>query len=250
MILATQSIAKNFGGLRAVDNVSLEILEKEIRSIIGPNGAGKTTLFNLISGALPPASGRILFLGEDVTGYTPNQLAHLGLARTFQRTSIFRSLATIENVCLAIRSRFGLNHAVHLARTTAAEIDHEAFTILETVGIKDFAATPAGLLAHGNQRALDIALGLALRPRLILMDEPMAGMSRGDRERIADVVIRLREEHGLTVVIVEHDIGMVMRLSDTITVMQNGRTIAEGPPALIRESEEVKRAYLHGSFLE
>ncbi len=249
MILATQSLAKNFGGLQAVDGVSFEVHERAIQSIIGPNGAGKTTLFNLITGAIPPASGRVTFLGEDVTGSTPNRLARRGLVRTFQRTSIFRSLSAIENVRLAVRSRLDLNLAIHLSHKIGSAIDSEAFGCLAEVGLKDLAATPAGLLAHGNQRALDIAIGLALRPKLILMDEPMAGMSRGDRERIAELVVRLRDEHGLTIVIVEHDIGMVMRLSDRITVMQNGRMIAEGSPAAIRENPDVKKAYLHGSFV-
>jgi branched-chain amino acid transport system ATP-binding protein len=247
-MLQTIGLTKFFGGLQAVAEVSLSVREKAIQSVIGPNGAGKTTLFNLITGSIAPASGSVKFQKQDVTGWSPNQLAKVGLVRTFQRVSIFRRLTAIENVALAIRSRRGLNYAIRMPRGEEMRIRDEAAGILREVGLHDREHATSENLAHGYQRALDIAIGLALRPKLILMDEPLAGMSRGDRQGIAELVLKLREEFGVTIVIVEHDIGMVMRLSDSITVMQNGRVIAEGPPDAIRENADVKKAYLHGSF--
>lgn len=248
MILETANLTKNFGGLRAVDDVMLGVKENAIQSVIGPNGAGKTTLFNLITGALAPDSGYVSFDGRDITGLRPDRLAMQGLVRTFQRTSIFRNLTVLENVSLALRSRRGLNRTVRSSQEIDEAIAEEGRTLLHQVGLAGCENSIAGQLAHGAQRALDIAIGLALQPRLILMDEPMAGMSRGDREKIAQLVTRLREEFGLTLVIVEHDIGMVMRLSDDITVMQHGRIIAHGPPHEIRDDPAVKKAYLSGSF--
>ena len=248
MMLETVGLSKNFGGLQAVAGVSLTVRERTVHSVIGPNGAGKTTLFNLITGSIKPASGTVKFLDQDVTHWPPNRLAEVGLVRTFQRTSIFRRLTAIENVALAVRSRRKLNYAIRMSRGEEEGIRDEAAALLRQVGLRDRENVTGGNLAHGYQRALDIAIGLALRPKLVLMDEPLAGMSRGDRQGIADLVLRLREEFGLTIVVVEHDIGMVMRLSDVITVMQNGRVIAEGPPDAIRENPDVKKAYLHGSF--
>jgi branched-chain amino acid transport system ATP-binding protein len=248
MILEIQGLSRSFGGLKAVSNVTTSVAEKAIHSIIGPNGAGKTTLFNLITGALAPDAGCVSFQGVDVTGWRPDKLARAGMARTFQRTSIFSGLSVVENVALAVRSRRRLNRAVFLSRSTEADISAEAHDLLAKVGLRGKEKMLAGSLAHGFQRALDIAVGLALQPKIVLMDEPLAGMSRGDRETVAGLIGRLRTELGLTVVIVEHDVGMVMRLSDTITVMQHGEVIAEGPPAQIREDDAVKKAYLHGSF--
>lgn len=248
MILQTNDLSKSFGGLKAVSNVSLGIKENAIHSILGPNGAGKTTLFNLITGAIAPAKGTVHFNGKEITGWSPDKLATVGVVRTFQRTSIFRHLSVLENVSLAIRSRRGLNYKVRISREVDDSVNEEAFECLHDVGLDKRDGIMADKLAHGYQRALDIAIGLALKPKLILMDEPLAGMSRGDREGIADLVLKLRNELGLTIVIVEHDVGMVMKLSDTITVMQHGRIIAEGAPEAIREDENVKKAYLHGSF--
>lgn len=248
MILEAKDLSKSFGGLKAVSGVSLNVLEKTIHSILGPNGAGKTTLFNLITGAIRPATGTVHFDGKNITGWPPNRLADAGMVRTFQRTSIFGKLSAIENVALAIRSRRKLNYRPFVSRAIDEGVQAEALQCLTDVGLSGRENTLGENLAHGYQRALDIAIGLALRPKLILMDEPLAGMSRGDRHGIADLVLKLRNEFDLTIVIVEHDVGMVMRLSDVITVMQHGRVIAEGSPDAIREDDEVKKAYLHGSF--
>lgn len=248
MTLEISGLSRRFGGLKAVDGVGTTIRDRTIHSIIGPNGAGKTTLFNLITGAQSPDAGSVAFNGADITGWTPERLARIGMARTFQRTSIFKHLPVIENVALAIRSRRGMNQSLFRSGAKEEVIDVEANDILARVGLSGREKANAGALAHGFQRALDIAIGLALEPKIILMDEPLAGMSRGDRETVANLITRLRDELGLTVVVVEHDVGMVMRLSDVITVMQHGRIIAEGPPAMIREDEAVRKAYLHGSF--
>jgi branched-chain amino acid transport system ATP-binding protein len=248
MILEVANISKNFRGLKAVSGVNLNIEEASIHSIIGPNGAGKTTLFNLITGSTQPVAGKVRFDGTDVTGWSPERLAKAGLARTFQRTSIFRDLSVLENVALAIRSREGTSQSVWQRATQEDSVVSEALDVLGKVGLVGCEKAKAGVLAHGYQRALDIAIGLALKPKLILMDEPLAGMSRGDRETIASLITTLRGSLGLTIVVVEHDVGMVMRLSDRITVMQHGEVIADAPPAEIRNNEAVRKAYLHGSF--
>lgn len=248
MILQTHHLSRNFGGLKAVSDVSIGVKENAIHSILGPNGAGKTTLFNLITGAIPPADGKVHFMGQEITGWSPDKLAKIGVVRTFQRTSIFKKLGVLENVSLAVRSRRNMNYSIRVPKTVSEDIRNEAMSYLDDVGLTKFEHVMADNLAHGYQRALDIAIGLALKPKLILMDEPLAGMSRGDREGIAQLIIKLRNSLGLTVVMVEHDVGMVMKLSDTITVMQYGRVIAEGKPEAIRDDENVKKAYLHGSF--
>jgi len=248
MMLQTDRLSKSFGGLKAVSDVSISIREKEIHSILGPNGAGKTTLFNLITGAIPPASGAVSFNGRKITGWPPNRLTEIGMVRTFQRTSVFSGLSALENVALAVRSHRHMNYSMRVSRAEEQSVREQAMRCLESVGLARRAETPAASLAHGNQRALDIAIGLALQPQLILMDEPLAGMSRGDRQGIANLILKLRDALGLTVVLVEHDVGVVMSLSDMITVMQNGSVIASGPPASIRENDRVKQAYLHGNF--
>lgn len=250
MILHVQHLSKSFGALKAVNNVDLSVAPATIHSIIGPNGAGKTTLFNLITGSIKPAEGTVQFNGSDVTGWSPQRLAGSGVARTFQRTSVFRHLDVIENVALAIRSREKIAASVWLPAMREQQVIEEAAGILAKVGLRGRERIMAGNLAHGYQRSLDIAIGLALKPTLILMDEPLAGMSRGDRETVASLITMLRDTLGLTVVVVEHDVGMVMRLSDHITVMQNGTVIASAPPEEIRGNEAVRKAYLHGSFTQ
>ncbi|CAN5129615.1 ABC transporter ATP-binding protein [soil metagenome] len=247
-MLAIRGLTKRFGGLIAVDDVSISIGDRTIHSIIGPNGAGKTTLFNLITGAITPDSGIVDFEGRTVTAFAPHRLVSLGLVRTFQRTSVFGSMRTIDNVVLAIAVRRKLAASLRLPAALRAALQAEALEILESVGLAAAHRTPAAALSHGNQRALDLAIGVALRPKVMMMDEPLAGMAEGDRERIAVLILALRDRHGLGVVIVEHDIGMVMRLSDRITVLQNGKVLAEGTPQAVRDNADVKRAYLSGAF--
>jgi branched-chain amino acid transport system ATP-binding protein len=250
MILNVSQLSKNFGGLKAVNKVDLAIAPATIHSIIGPNGAGKTTLFNLITGSIKPVDGSVRFRDRDITGWSPQRLAKLGVARTFQRTSIYGQLDVLENVALAVRSREGMTTSIWQPASAERRVRDEAIDILAKVGLRGREGVRAGNLAHGYQRSLDIAIGLALNPELILMDEPLAGMSRGDREAVASLITMLRDTLGLTVVVVEHDVGMVMRLSDRITVMQHGAVIADAPPAEIRGNEAVRNAYLHGNFAQ
>jgi branched-chain amino acid transport system ATP-binding protein len=247
-MLQVNDLSKSFGGLRAVSGVTFHAGEATIHSIIGPNGAGKTTLFNLITGAFKPQTGTVRFGGMDITGWAPERLAKLGVVRTFQRTSVFKKLSAIENVALAIRTRENFGRSIWHSQRREQRVLDEAAGVLETVGLRNREHDITGQLAHGLQRALDIAFGLALKPRLILMDEPLAGMSRGDRETVAALVLKLRDLLKLTVIVVEHDVGMVMRLSDRITVMQQGQVIAEGVPGEIRDNEAVRNAYLKGEF--
>ena len=250
MILEVKGLTKHFGGLKAVNAVDLCVEQGSIHSIIGPNGAGKTTLFNLITGSIRPVAGTVSLNGSEITGWAPERLAKSGVARTFQRTSIFRELSVLENVALAVRSREGISASIWQSSAREQAVVDEAQAILTSVGIDGRQNVKAGTLAHGYQRSLDIAIGLALKPDLILMDEPLAGMSQGDRETVASVITKLRETLGLTIVVVEHDVGMVMRLSDRITVMQHGTVIADAPPEQIRGNEAVRNAYLHGSFAQ
>lgn len=247
-MLQVRGLSKSFGGLKAVSDVCFTSNAAHIHSIIGPNGAGKTTLFNLITGAIKPETGSVTFDSNDITGWSSPRLAKLGVVRTFQRTSIFRKLSVIENVTLAVRTRENICYSIWHSHKREQAIQDEAEEVLATVGLKGRENEPAGQLAHGLQRAVDIAIGLALKPRLILMDEPLAGMSSGDREKVASLILKLREDLGLTVVVVEHDVGMVMRLSDRITVMQQGAVIADDVPMAIRGNEAVRSAYLKGEF--
>jgi len=247
-MLQVKQLSRAFGGLTAVSHVSVVVDAASIHTIIGPNGAGKTTLFNLITGALAPDAGSVRF--QDANGWPPERLVKAGLVRTFQRTSVFRQLATIENVALAIRARSGVGTSLWQPARREQRVLDEAAEVLAVVGLQGREHTPAGQLAHGAQRALDVAIGLALSPTCILMDEPLAGMSRGDREVTAALILKLRDEFGLTVVLVEHDVGMVLRLSDRITVMSQGQVIACGTPAEIRADEAVRQAYLKGEFAQ
>jgi len=249
-MLQVKQLSRAFGGLTAVSHVSVVVDAASIHTIIGPNGAGKTTLFNLITGALAPDAGSVRFQDANVTGWSPERLVKAGLVRTFQRTSVFKQLAAIENVALAIRARSGIGTSLWQPARREQRVLDEAAEVLAVVGLQGRERTPAGQLAHGAQRALDVAIGLALRPTCILMDEPLAGMSRGDREVTAALILKLRDEFGLTVVLVEHDVGMVLRLSDRITVMSQGQVIACGTPADIRADEAVRQAYLKGEFAQ
>lgn len=249
-MLRIEGLQKSFGGLHAVKSVSLTVKDSSIHSVIGPNGAGKTTLFNLITGAIRPDAGRVTFREADITGWSPDRLTGLGIVRTFQRTSIFKKLSVVENISVAIRSREKRTFSFLNSEFREREIREEACNILGMVGLGGRENQLAGELAHGLQRALDIAIGLALKPTLVLMDEPLAGMSSGDRDGVAALIVRLRDELGLTLVVVEHDVGIVMRLSDRITVMQQGAVIADGPPADIRNDAAVRAAYLKGEFAQ
>jgi branched-chain amino acid transport system ATP-binding protein len=240
--LAIDGLAKRFGGVVAVDGVSLTVERRGLHALIGPNGAGKTTIIHQLSGALAPDAGRIVFEGRDVTRVRLHERVALGLARSYQITSIFRAFTVLDNVALAVQARSG--SSLSFWRPLAAEpaLFEEARAVLERVGLSARADVPAGALAHGEQRQLEVGLALATNARLLLLDEPMAGMGPEESERMIALIGGLRGS--LTVLLVEHDMDAVFRLADRISVLVSGRVIASGPPAEIRANEEVRRAYL------
>jgi branched-chain amino acid transport system ATP-binding protein len=245
-ILETESLTKAFGGNVAVNGVSLKVQEGEFKSIIGPNGAGKTTLFNLISGLMPPSTGRIAFQGQDITKLPPHKRSHAGIGRSFQITTIFPNLTVLENVRIAVQSRG--KHAFTFWKE-ARKFDRdeeEAFGILELVMLGGRELQLAQHLSHGDKRKLEIGILLATKPRLILLDEPTAGMSRDEVPGIIEVVGRIKETGGCTVMLVEHKMDMVMSVSDSVAVMHYGELIADGRPQEIAQNETVQSAYLGG----
>jgi len=241
-LLETRALARSFGEFRAVDGVDLAVRAGEIRAVIGPNGAGKTTLFNLVTGHLRPTSGSVTFAGRAITGRPPHLVARAGLARAFQVTNVFPRLRVLECVqyALVVTARRAGDFWSFRHTSTAGE----ARRVLRDVGLEDLAGAEARTLSHGDQRALEVALALATRPRLLLLDEPTAGMSPWETERTVTLVRSLATETGLTVLFCEHDVDMVFSVADRITVMHQGRVIAEGPPEQVRADEQVNRVYL------
>jgi branched-chain amino acid transport system ATP-binding protein len=241
-LLAVQGLRKRFGGLVATDGVDLEVADGETLAVIGPNGAGKTTLIAQLAGELQPDAGSIRFAGADVTALPADARSRLGLARSFQVTSIFRDFSTLDNVALAVQAHAG--HSFRFWRPARDEraLREPARAVLERVGLGHRADVPAGRLAHGEQRQLEIAMALATHPRMLLLDEPVAGMGVEESARMVELLRGLRGRH--TFLLVEHDMDAVFALADRISVMVYGRVIASGPPAEIRANAEVRRAYL------
>jgi branched-chain amino acid transport system ATP-binding protein len=243
-LLETRKLGRKFGGLAAVHDVSLSLHAGELHAVIGPNGAGKSTLVNLLSGQIAPSTGEILLGGHDVTGQPAHRMAHLGMGRSFQRTNIFKTLTVLENVRLATQ-------AVHLPWTqvlrgagSQRQLIAQAATALARVGLADSGSRTAATLSHGGQRQLEIAMTLASNPKVLLLDEPLAGMGPEEGERIAVLLKGLAVEHA--VLLIEHDMDFVFAVADTMTVMVNGEVIASGPPASIRANANVQNAYLGG----
>lgn len=248
-VLRLEAVRRSFGGLLVTDNVSLDVPQGERRAIIGPNGAGKTTLFNLISGMLPVNSGRIVFGGHDVTRLSLPQRARRGLGRTFQRNNLFAGLSVLENVCLAVQQQQGLSTHMFRPAQGYQAVSEAAYQLLRDVGLAERADEAAGRLAYGQQRALEIALALALRPSLLLLDEPTAGMSPAETAQMVSLIDDLPRE--LTLLIIEHDMDAVFRLADRVTVLSFGRVLAEGSPEQIRRNQQVQEVYLgHGALGE
>jgi branched-chain amino acid transport system ATP-binding protein len=243
-LLETRSLGRNFGGLAAVRDVSLRLHAGELHAVIGPNGAGKSTLVNLLSGQFAPTAGQILLAGNDVTGQPAHRVAHLGIGRSFQRTNIFKSLSVLENVRLAAQAvSLPWSQVLRGAGSQRNLIDR-AHAALTRVGLADSAKLTAATLSHGGQRQLEIAMTLASNPKVLLLDEPLAGMGPEEGERIAVLLKGLAVEHA--VLLIEHDMDFVFAVSDTMTVMVNGEVIASGPPADIRANANVQNAYLGG----
>jgi branched-chain amino acid transport system ATP-binding protein len=244
-LVRTERLTKSFGALTAVNDVTLEVEEGSLHSVIGPNGAGKTTFFNLLTGQHAPTSGRILFDGRDIAGTPPHRIAHLGIARSFQRTSIFPVLSILDNVWLAAFARQGSWRGLAWRRADRyPELTARALGVLTEVGLGDKAGLPAREISHGEQRQLELAIALAAAPRLLLLDEPAAGLSPDETQKMVALVQKLKRRY--TIVLIEHKIDVVMSMSDRISVMHFGSVIAEGSPAEIQRNAEVRRAYLGG----
>ena len=243
-ILETENLTRRFGELVAVDRMDLRIEEDEISAVIGPNGAGKSTLFNLICGLLSPSEGRIYFRGEDITDLSPHQVTRRGIGRSFQIVDIFEGLTVRENVRLAAQSLDDRHGAVWRSAETLAVPREAADRILADVGLDAVAENRADTLSHGDRRKLDIALTIAIEPALILLDEPTAGMGKEESIETVGMIRELSEQRDITLVLIEHDLEIVMGISDVITVMHEGAKLAAGSPEEIRDNEEVQRAYL------
>jgi len=241
-LLETRALTKEFRGFRAVSEVDLVVREGTMHALVGPNGAGKTTLFNLLTGFLTPTSGTIVFADQDITGRQPEQIAHLGIARSFQITSLFDQLTLGEHLELALASPTGMGMQFWRSVNRLAIFRNRSMELLDQVGLADRSARPAGSLAYGQKRALELALALALDPRLLLLDEPTAGMGIEDVERTIALVKQIST--GRTVVFVDHNMHVVGSLADTVTVLQSGSVLAEGPYEQVRQDERVITAYL------
>ena len=244
-ILKTEKLTKHFGAMSAVSNVDLVVKKGEIHSIIGPNGAGKTTLFNMLAGTFPSTSGRILFEDQEITGKKPFEISHLGIARSYQVTNIFPVLSIKENVRLSAQSRTRHNFSFFRKAASLREVEEKTLAVLEEVGLTEIMNHKAAEVSYGVQRALEVAIALATSPRLLLLDEPTSGMPHEDSFKIMDLIKKIAQ--GLTIVLIEHRMHVVMSVSDVITVMAQGKVIAEGPPEEVRRNEEVIRAYLGSS---
>jgi branched-chain amino acid transport system ATP-binding protein len=241
-LLQTEGLAKAFGALQAVDGVSLDLRAGEIHALIGPNGAGKTTLLNLLHGTLRPDAGRIRLAGEDLTRLSTPARAQKGLGRTYQITSIFRGFSVLDNVALAVQARAGGRPGLWRAAGGDPRFEAPARKVLEQVGLGDHGAIAASDLAHGQQRQLELAMALAQEPRLLLLDEPMAGIGAGEREAMAALLAAFRQERAL--LLVEHDMDVVFQIADRISVMVGGRLLRTGRPEEIQADEAVRLAYL------
>jgi branched-chain amino acid transport system ATP-binding protein len=240
-ILRCENVGKRFGGFTALAGVTVDFFTDRLTSIIGPNGAGKSTFFNVLSGTFPPSEGSVYFEGKDITGLEPSRFAHAGIAKSFQITNLFPRLSVHENVRVATQAmRAPFN--IWSPRASLTELSEKADALLALVGLTERRNEIAENLAHGDQRALEIAVALSCDPRLLLLDEPTAGMSPEEARAMMNLILRLHQER--TVIVVEHRMKLVMGISDRIIVLHQGRLLAEGSPDEIRAHEEVRRVYL------
>ena len=240
--LSARALSKTFRGFAAVDGVDLDIREGSVHALIGPNGAGKTTVFNLLTKFLEPSAGRLVDDDTDITKSSPVQVARMGLVRSFQISSVFPTLTVLQNVRVALQPRAKLAHQFWLPEQDLGVLDARGLALLERVGLTDFAARPAGELSYGRKRALKLATTLALEPKVLLLDEPMAGMAHEDIAAVARLVSSVSA--GRTVLMVEHNLNVVADLCDRITVLQRGKVIAEGTYGEVSGNTEVRRAYI------
>jgi branched-chain amino acid transport system ATP-binding protein len=247
--LRVQGVAKQFGGVTAVDDVSLGVSNGEIVSVIGPNGAGKTSLLNMISGFYRPDRGSITFEGEDITHLPPSRVAERGIARTFQNIALFRGMTVLDNLMLGrhVRMKAGvLSSFLYWGFAQKEEIAHreKVEDLIEFLKLEDLRKMPTGALSYGLQKRVELGRALALEPKVLLLDEPMGGMNQEEKEDMARYVLDVNEERGTTVILIEHDMGVVMDISKRIVVLDRGRVIAEGDPKSVQADPAVIRAYL------
>jgi branched-chain amino acid transport system ATP-binding protein len=246
LLLRSNKITKRFGGLTAVNDVSIDLRLGQIHAVIGPNGAGKSTLTNLLTGDLPASSGHVALHGQDITGWTPERISRNGLGRSYQKTNIFRSFTVWENVRLSAQSRSQPMPFNPLAWLTQAsviqDVNMRAERAIELAGLQNRRHAIAGAASHGEQRQLEIAMTLATEPKVLLLDEPLAGMGVAEAESMVQLLLRLKPAHAM--MLVEHDIDAIFTLADQLTVMVNGQVIASGLPADVRADENVQAAYL------
>jgi branched-chain amino acid transport system ATP-binding protein len=243
-LLQVKNVSKHFGSLVAVSDVSMTVEPGELRAVIGPNGAGKTTFFNLITGFFRPTSGKIIFNGDDITGLLPARRVWRGIARTFQITEVFPELTVHENLRIPVEVASGFRLQPWLSREADAKVHARVAELLQMGGLADKASRLVGELAHGDQRATEIMMSLALNPRLLLLDEPTAGMGEQETFDIIQLIRRLHKGSKLTIVLIEHDMRVVFHLADRIMVLDQGKFLAEGTPQEIAKNEAVQTAYL------
>ena len=248
-LLEIRDVSKAFGGVQAVVRVSLDVQPGDILSVIGPNGAGKTTLLNMISGFYHPDTGRITLEGEDVTRLSPSHVAHRGVARTFQNIALFKGMTVLDNLMLGrhVRMRSGvLASFVYWGLAQREEVAHRKRVedIIDFLGITHLRRVPTGALPYGLQKRVELGRALALDPKLLLLDEPMGGCNHEEKEDMARFILDVNEEWGATIILIEHDMGVVMDISDRVAVLDMGQKIAEGTPDEVRANPEVIRAYL------
>jgi branched-chain amino acid transport system ATP-binding protein len=247
--LALHELCLNFGGLRAVDRVSFSIETGAVHGLIGPNGAGKTTVFNCVTGFYRPTSGAIRFGERDITGLRPDRIARLGIARTFQNVQLFRSLSALDNVLVAKHSHmrtsvFAEGLTLPFVRRQERQVRDKADEVMAFLGLTDIQRQPAGNLPLGSQKRLELVRALALEPTLLLLDEPASGLNTSETQALADLLLAVRDRFALTILLVEHDVGLVMNICESITVLNFGRKIAEGTPREVQNAPEVVKAYL------
>ena len=244
IILETQNLRREFGALVAVADVSMKVKARTLHSIIGPNGAGKTTFFNLLSGNIEPTSGHVIYKGRDITKLPLHRTAHLGIGRSFQITNIFPSLTVLENIRLSSQALGKDNFRLFRSHRSFKQYEERAWEVIEQVGLKERALSPARTLPHGDQRKLELGMILAPDPELLLLDEPTAGMASEQVPELMALIQQIQEAGQKTVMLVEHNMNVVMNVSDAITVMHYGQVLAEGTPAEISANETVQQAYL------
>jgi branched-chain amino acid transport system ATP-binding protein len=252
LILEINNLSKHFGGVVALSKVDMDVKQGQIASLIGPNGAGKTTLFNCITGLEHPTMGMIKFQGKTIVGLRPNQITAIGMARTFQNIRLFPDLTALDNVKIGRHCRskshfWGAMTRNKKQRQEEAEITENAHEMLAFVGLSRYSDLAAGNLSYGDQRRLEIARALAAEPKLLLLDEPAAGMNPLETQRLMDLIYAIRER-GLTILLIEHDMKVVMRISDWVTVIDHGEKISNGKPEVVRNDERVIKAYLGKSY--